>query len=428
MTRLGLFLLALALACTGPAAAETVAITGGRVVTMGPAGDIADGTVVIADGRIVAVGAGVAVPPDATVIDARGKVVTPGLVAAGTALGLVEVRMVAAADDRATHKRDLSAAFDAGYGLNPDSLLVPVARLGGITRAIATPAYDDKGDRELPFAGQAAAVVLDGRPMLMRRGVAMVLEMGEGGAERTGGARGGELALLHALFAEVRDFKARRAAYDRGETRAYMLSRADMEALIPVVDGRMPLLVTVNRASDIRDALAMARAEGVKLILEGVAEGWRVAGEIAAAGVPVLVTPVQNSPASFEALGATLANARRLAEAGVLVAIEGNGNHRERELRYNAGNAVASGLDWRAGLAAITINPARIFGLANRVGSLESGKDGDVVVWDGDPLDTLTRPVAVLIRGARQPMTSRATELRDRYLPTVRSSAEGEIP
>ncbi|MBB5708038.1 amidohydrolase family protein [Sphingopyxis panaciterrulae] len=426
MIRLGVLLLALA--ATAPAAAETIAITGGRIVTMGPAGEIASGTLLIRDGRIAAVGADVAVPPDATRIDASGKVVTPGLVAAGTALGLIEVRMVAATDDRGTHKRDLSAAFDAGYGLNPDSLLVPVARLGGITRAIATPAYDDAPGRELLFAGQAAAVALAGRPMLMRRGVAMVLEMGEGGAERAGGARGAELVMLRALFAEVRDYKMRRTAYDRGETRDYTLSRADMEALIPVIEGRMPLLVTVNRASDIRDALAMARGEGVKLILEGVAEGWRIAGEIAAANVPVLVTPIENTPASFEALGATLANARRLADAGVLVAIEGNGNHREREMRYNAGNAVANGLDWRAGLAAITINPARIFGLADRVGSLEAGKDGDVVVWDGDPLDTLTRPVAVLIRGERQPMTSRATELRDRYLPAILAPIEGETP
>src|SRR3546814_3636722 len=114
--------------------------------------------------------------------------------------------------NRGTHKRDLSAAFDAGNGHNPDSLLVPVARLGGITRAIATPAYDDAPGRELLFAGQAAAVALAGRPMLMRRGVAMVLEMGEGGAERAGGARGAELVMLRALFAEVRDYKMRRAA------------------------------------------------------------------------------------------------------------------------------------------------------------------------------------------------------------------------
>ncbi|MHA4837580.1 amidohydrolase family protein [Sphingopyxis sp. MSC1_008] len=418
----------LALTFTTPAAAQTVAITGGRVVTMGPAGEIERGTVVITGGRIVAVGADVAVPPSAKIVDATGKIVTPGLVAAGTALGLIEVRAVETTDDRATDASDVSAAFDAGYGLNPDSLLIPVARLGGITRAITTPAYKDRSDRELLFAGQAAAVVLDGRAMLMKRGVAMVLDMGDAGAERAGGARAAELVALRALFAEVRDYRARRAAYDRGETRDYTLSRADMDALIPVVEGRMPLLVSVNRAADIRDALALGREEGLKLILESASEGWRVADEIAAAGVPVLLTPVENTPASFEMLGATLTNAARLAAAGVTIAIEGNDNHREREMRYNAGNAAANGLDRQAALAAITINPARIFGLADRIGSLEAGKEGDVVIWDGDPLDTLARPTAVFIRGAAQPMTSRATELRDRYLPAVLHPSNGETP
>lgn len=419
---------ALAFACAVPAAAQTVAITGGRVITMGPAGEIERGTVLISGGRITAVGANVVVPPDAKIVDATGKIVTPGLVAAGTALGLIEVRSVETTDDRGTSANDLSAAFDAGYGLNPDSLLIPVARLGGITRAIATPAYRDGSDRELLFAGQAAAVVLDGRSMLMKRGVAMVLDMGDAGAERAGGARAAELVALRALFAEVRDYAARRAAYDRGETRDYTLSRADMDALIPVVEGRMPLLVSVNRAADIRDALALGREERLRLILENASEGWRVADEIAASKVPVLLTPVENIPASFEMLGATLTNAARLAAAGVTIAIEGNGNHREREMRYNAGNAAANGLDRQTALAAITINPARIFGLADRIGSLEAGKEGDVVIWDGDPLDTLTRPTAVFIRGAAQPMTSRATELRDRYLPAVLPSANGETP
>lgn len=417
----------LALAWVPAVTAETIAITGGRVLTMGPAGEISAGTVVLRDGRILSVGADVAVPADAKIIDARGKIVTPGLVASGTALGLVEVRAVEAADDRATSRNDLSAAFDAGYGLNPDSMLIPVARLGGITRAIATPAYKDRAGRELLFAGQAAAVTLDGA-MLMRRGVAMVLDMGDAGAERAGGARAAQLVALRAVFADVRDYKVRRAAYDRGATRDYTLSRADLEALIPVVEGRMPLLISVRRASDIRDVLAMARTEGLKLILEGASEGWRVAGDIAAAGVPVLITPIDNTPASFEELGATLGNARRLAAAGVVIAIQGNGSHREREMRYNAGNAAANGLDRRAALAAITINPARIFGLSDRIGSLDPGKDGDVVVWDGDPLDTLARPVRVLIRGIDQPMRSRATELRDRYLPAVLSSANGEKP
>lgn len=410
-------LFALLALVAAPAAAETIAVTNARIVTMGPAGTIERGTIVLQGGRIAAVGANVAVPADARVIEASGRIVTPGLIAANTGLGLIEVRSVEAANDRAADMAGVSAAFDAGDGLNPDSLLIPVARLGGITRAITTPAYDDSPGREMLFAGQAAAVALGG-PMLVRRGVAMVLEMGDAGAERAGGARAAELVALRANLAEVRDYARRRAAYDRGETRDYSLSRADLEALLPVVEGRVPLLVSASRASDIRAILTLAREERLRIILEGAAEGWRVADELARANVPVLLTPVDNIPASFEALGATLDNARRLQAAGVLVAFQGNGNHRERELRYNAGNAVAAGLPWEQGLAAITINPARIFGLADRVGSLETGKDADLVIWDGDPLDTLGRPGAIFIRGETQPMTSRQTLLRDRYMPS----------
>jgi imidazolonepropionase-like amidohydrolase len=177
--------------------------------------------------------------------------------------------------------------------------------------------------------------------------------------------------------------------------------------------------VIVHRASDISDILALAREQHLRLILEGASEAWRVADAIARAHVPVVLVPVRNLPASFAQLGATLENARRLQAAGVIVAFEGNGNTRERELRYNAGNAVAVGLPWREGLAAITINPARIFGIADRVGSLEPGKDADLVIWSGDPLDTLGRADAIFIRGRAQPMVSRQTLLRDRYLPLI---------
>ena len=407
-------------ALSGQVHAETIVIEGGRVLTMGLQGEIPHGTVLISDGRIVAVGKDIAIPADARRIDATGKIVTPGLVASGTGLGLIEVRQVPATDDRGTRNELISAAFDAGFGLNPDSLLIPVARLGGITSAISVPQFRDSPGREVLFAGQAAAISLGGPAILRKRGAAMVLELGEAGAERAGGARGAALVTLRAILAEVRDYSVRRPAFDRGETAPYILSRLDMDALIPVVEGRVPLLVSVNRASDIRDVLAIAREERLKIILEGAAEGWRVAREIAAARVPVVLNPVKNVPVSFEALGATLHNAGVLARMGVTIAIQGNGPNREREMRYNAGNAAANGLGWATALAAITINPARMFGIADRVGSIEPGKDADLVIWDGDPLDTLSRPLAVFIRGEGQPMASRATELRDRYMHTIK--------
>jgi imidazolonepropionase-like amidohydrolase len=183
-----------------------------------------------------------------------------------------------------------------------------------------------------------------------------------------------------------------------------------------VVQGKTPLLIRVSRASDIRQALRLAREEGVRIILEGAEEGWMVAPEIAAAGVGVLVNPQADLPSSFETLGSRLDNAARLQAAGVLVAVLGSRDYTNlRQARFNAGTAVAYGLPYEAAIASLTLNPARIWGMADRVGSLEKGKDADVVVWSGDPLETSTWPVAVFIGGVRQPDSTRAFDLRDRY-------------
>ncbi len=412
--------LALLLLGGAPAAAETLAIVNARLMTMGPAGDIASGTVVVENGRVVAVGARVVPPARARIIDGSGGIVTPGLIQSDSTLGAVEVSQVPASSDRATHSARISAAFDISLGLNPDSILLPVARLAGITRAVVTPLYDDRAGRALLFAGQAAVVDLGQRPdMVTRPRVAMVLEMGEGGAERAGGARGAAIVALRTLLADVRHFARNRAAYDRGGGRPQTLSRIDLEALIPVAEGRMPLIVKVDRASDIVEMIALARDERLRIILDGAEEGWRVAETIARAGVPVIVDPVANLPHGFAELGATMENAARLHAAGVtLVFKTGSGvAHRARELRYGAGNAVAHGLPHEAALAAVTINPARAFGVADRIGSIEPGKDADLVLWSGDPFEPLSQPRAILVRGIEQPLTARPLELRDRYLP-----------
>ena len=418
-------LASLLLLAAAPAIAEPVAITGARILTMGPAGDIARGTIVIDNGRILAVGANVAVPAGARVIDARGGIVAPGFIQADSTLGAVEVSQVPATADRAAHAADFSAAFDISLGLNPDSILLPVARLAGITRAVVTPLYDDRAGRQMMFAGQAAVIDLGQRPdMVTRSRVAMVLEMGEGGAARAGGARGAAFAALRAALEDVRFYARNRALYERGEGRRLSLSRLDLEALLPVAEGRMPLIVKVDRASDIVEILAFARTQGLRLVLDGVAEGWRVAGAIAAAHVPVIVDAYANLPNSFAELGATQENAGRLHAAGVTVILKAGSGvaHRARELRYGAGNAVANGLPYEAALAAITINPARAFGVADRVGTLEPGREADLVLWSGDPLEPLSQPRAIFVRGVEQPLRARPLELRDRYLPAARSA------
>ncbi|MBC6981460.1 amidohydrolase family protein [Caulobacter sp. 17J80-11] len=423
--------LAFAAAAASSACAETVAVTNARVLTMGPAGEIQNGTVVIRDGKIVAVGAGVAAPAGARVIDAQGQIVTPGFVIADSALGAMEVTSVG--DDLSPNTPGLTAAFDVQYGLNPDSFLLPVARLGGITRAVVVPAYGGGGDgghehdtagaygHDVPkslFAGQAAVVDLGQHDdMLTKARVAMTAPMGEMGARAAGGARGAEFVLLKTALDDVRFYMANKAAFDTGSARELNLSRADLEALIPVVEGRMPLLVSVHRASDIRQALRFAKQQNLKLIIDGGEEAWKVADQIAAAGVPVILNPLADLPGNFETLGSTMENAGVLEKAGVTVVIKANEEnaHRAREARFNAGNAVAHGMSYAGALKALTINPAKVFGVADRFGSLEAGKDADLVIWSGDPLEPLSQPQAVFVKGEQMPLTSRALQLRDRY-------------
>nr|WP_303683415.1 amidohydrolase family protein [Brevundimonas naejangsanensis] len=430
-----------ALALTGPALAQDVAITGGQVLT--GTSVIENGTVVIRSGKVVSVGTGAA-PAGLRVIDARGKVVTPGFVAVDSGLGGTEVGSVRGSNDLANRANTLTAAFDLSYGLDPWSFTLPVARLGGVTRAVVTPqhggsggghSHDDSdfagagaGGFQTPglFAGQAAVIKLGGADILVKPRVAMVAPFGEAGKAVAGGARGAEFVLFKETLAEVRTYARNKAAYERADMRALSLSRADMEALIPVAEGRMPLIVTVNRASDIQQVLRLAREEGIKIILDGAVEGWLVADEIAAAKVPVILHPTTNLPSNFEMRAARMQNAAALNAAGVVIALKGNEGsaHRARDIRYNAGNAASHGLPFAAAIQAITVNPARIFGFDGQFGELKAGAAGDVVVWSGDPLEPLSQPSAVLIDGVEQPLQARNLLLRDRY----RTGGEGAMP
>jgi imidazolonepropionase-like amidohydrolase len=393
------------------ALAETVVITGATIHTMGPQGTIQNGTIVIENGKVRAVGAAVPVPASARRIDARGKIVTPGLFDSFSQIGLVEIGAVE--DTVETHADDdrVTAAFRTVDALNPRSMLIPVNRIEGLTRVVAAP----EAGRSL-IAGQGAVIDLGGPgDYVIRPSVAMFAVLGEAGAQRSGQSRADAMLRLREALHDALDYAANRKAYDQGDRRQYSLSRLDLEALAPVARGELPLVVTVNQAADIEATLRLGRELKLKLILAGVAEGWRVARQIADARVPVLVNPLIDLPASFESLDATLENAARLHKAGVTVAFMTGEAHNSRNIRQAAGNAVAYGLPWDAALAAMTSVPARIWGIADRYGTLEPGKDADVVIWDGDPLELTSFPTAVFIRGREMPRTSRQIELRDRY-------------
>ena len=413
--RLGLAAFVLC-ATVAPVGAQTVAITGGKVFPVsGP--PIENGTVLIRDGKIVAVGVDVAIPSGARRIDATGKWVTPGLINSSTTLGVVEIGAVAGTRDNAARGRDnIAAAFQVWDGLNPASVLFPPAREEGVTNAVLLP----QGGL---VAGQAAIItLLEGTvsDMVLRAPVAMVGEVGD--AQSAGvSSRGEVLMRLRELLEDSRIYARRRGDFERAQTRPFAASRLDLEAMQPVLDGRLPLLVAVDRASDIDATLALAKEFGIKVMIGSGAEAWQVADRLAAAKVPVLTGAMNNIPGSFSSLGSRQENAALLRAAGVQVAIIGDAgggsadSFNAQNVKYEAGNAVAYGMSWDDALRAITLTPAELFGVSARIGSLQAGRDANVVVWSGDPFEFATRAEHVLIRGKELETKSRQELLIERY-------------
>jgi imidazolonepropionase-like amidohydrolase len=399
-----------------PAAAQTIAITGGRVFPVsGPAID--GGTVVVTNGRITAVGANVAIPAGAQRIDATGKWVTPGFINSSTQLGVIEVSAVTNTRDMTARGRDnIAAAFTVWEGLNPNSVMLAPARNEGITTVAVIPAGG-------LVSGQAALLnVVPGTTtdMIVKAPVAMVAEIGD--AASAGVSSRGELMVkLRELLEDTRFFQTRRAAFERAETRDFAASRLDLQAMIPVIEGRLPLIITVDRASDIDAALRLAREFNLKIIIGGGAEAWMVADRLAAARVPVLTGAMNNIPGGFAALGQRQENAAMLRRAGVSVALIGNagGGDEEafnvRNLKQEAGNAVAYGMSWDDALRSVTLTPAEIFGVTDRFGSLQPGRDANVVIWSGDPFEFTTRAERVFIGGREYPAMTRQDMLTERY-------------
>src|SRR4030088_1068150 len=417
--------LAVVLAITSAAGAQTIAITGGKVYPVsGP--PIDGGTVLIVNGKIAAVGANVAIPAGAQRIDATGKTVTPGFVNSSTQLGVQEVSQVDDTRDMSARGKDnIAAAFTVWDGLNPNSVMMAPARKEGITSFIVMPTGG-------LVAGQAALLdVVPGTTtdMIIRAPVAMIAEVGD--PQQAGVNSRGELIVkLRELLDDTRFFQTHRDSFDRAQTRPFAASRLDLQAMIPVIEGKLPLVIVVDRASDIDAAMRIAREFNVKLMIGGGAEGWMMAEKLAAAQIPVLTGAMNNIPGGFAALGQRQENPALLRTAGVQVALIGNagGGDEEafnvRNLKQEAGNAVAYGMTWDDALRAVTLAPAEIFGVADRVGSLQPGREGNVVIWSGDPFEFTTRVEHVFVRGHEYNDKTRQDLLMERYktLPGTHNS------
>ena len=409
-----------------PVAAETIAITGGRVVVGDGSAPIEGGTVVIRDGKVVAAGAHVTIPAGARQIDATGKWVTPGVFAGFTRLGLAEVDAVSGTNDKSGGKSGFSAAIDVAPAIDPFRSPFAVNRAAGVTRAVVAPEAADN-----IFAGQGAIADLgaDGNPVTKARAFQFA-EFGEDGAASAGGSRAGTHLHFRAMLREAQDYAAGRGTFDDD-----LLKAEDAKALLSVLRGETRLLIHVEGANDMLRLMELKREfPAIKVVFVGVSEGWRVARELAQAGIPVIASALNDLPATFEMLGATQSNIGRMKDAGVQVAIGMVNDRDSHQLRYTtqyAGNIVslqyvpgATGLTWDEAFAAISSVPAEIMGVGDLLGSLKAGRAADVVVWDGDPLELSSAATTVIIDGVEQPLTNRQNRLRDRYArPT-----EGDLP
>ncbi|MGQ5701856.1 amidohydrolase family protein [Sandaracinobacteroides sp. A072] len=415
--------LALMIGAAVPAMAqERLAIVGGKVVTN--AGQpVEGGTLLLSGGKVVAVQPqGAPVPAGYRQIDARGKWVTPGVIAGISQIGAAEVHGDDSANDVSARQSPASAALQLDVVINPAETSIPVTRAEGVTTAVVGPAPG----RTL-FAGQGLVLSMaDGAASPAKPRAFQYLAYGEQGARLAGGSRAAAWAEIVNALDEAKRVTAGRAG-ERDQSRDLRLTREDAEALVAVLRGTQPLLVRVDRASDIRQVLKLpALYPGLKLVLVSANEGWMVADEIARAGVPVITLGMDNLPGRFEALGATMSNVGRMVRAGVKVALgtpDLDASFQPRLLPHYAGNLVAQGrvpgaigLEWADAFATISSAPAEIFRLQGR-GVLRPGAVADIVVWSGDPLELSTHAEHVVIGGQPQSLESRQSKLARRYAP-----------
>lgn len=408
-----------------------IAITNATIVPV--VGErIPRGTVLIQDGRIAAVGANVAVPADAQVIDATGMFVYPGMIDAGTDMGLIEIASIGGGTNGADDRRELGEFNPQDVALtavNPFSEIIPTVRVNGVTSALTAPTGGQ-------ISGQAALIELSGwtpQEMAVVSRAAMVMTYPRvGGGGRFGGGGGQQQTpeqqrtQMQQQSRALRDYLTSARAYSDAKARATANDAPPinlaMEAMGPVVRGEMSAIFDVETADQIRGVLSLADSFHLKVILRGAIYGWQMADTLAARHVPVIVGPTTELPGPNDPYDMIYANPGVLARAGVSIAFRTNSASDSRNLPYDAALATAYGLDPDEALRALTINAARMFGAADRIGSIEAGKIADLIVTSGDPLDVRTTTRYLFIRGELIPFNDKHTQAYERWRARPRPS------
>lgn len=411
---------------TALATPKMIAIVGGKLLTI-THGTIEDGTVVLSGGKIVAVGPSKStrVPAGAEVFDAKGMTVYPGLFDAETQLGLTEVASDQNNNDLAETADEIEPQMNVGDAFHAETVRIPVERLNGITNAIVAPASEDS------IPGQDAAIQLYGRSrdeMLLQPDIALAMNF-EGSVRRKANFNGpskfpttrmGLASQIRQAFLDAQSYEVERAAVAKPDHKGPAPKRdLKLEALLPYLHGEKPVVLAAYEGYEVEVAMGIAKDFHLKVILNHVTHAQDVLDEIASYHVPVIVGPIYDFPHPDERYDAVYSLPAELQKRGVKIAISssGGGEGGSRNLPYAAGYAVAYGLPYDEALKAITLNPAEMFGLGDKLGSLDVGKTANVVVANGDPLDVRTSVKQVFIDGNAIPMVSRQTRLRDEYMP-----------
>jgi imidazolonepropionase-like amidohydrolase len=412
---------------TAVAPPKLVAITGGKLLTI-THGTIENGVIILENGKIAAVGpaASTKVPKDAQVFDAKGMTVYPGLFDAETQLGLIEVESDENSNDRVEKSDEIFPQMRVVDAFHAETARIPIERINGVTNAIVAPASEDS------VAGQDALIQLYGKDrnaMILTPDIALAMNF-EGDVRRRGGASGsakfpatrmGLASQLRQTFLDTQNYMAEKAEAAKPDHKG-PAAKIDLkfEALIPYLKGEKPVVFGAYESYEVEVAMGIAKEFNLKVILDHVTHAQDLLDTIASYKVPVIVGSIYDAPEANERYDAVYSLPAELQKRGVKIALSSfsdGPSADSRNLPYAAGYAVAYGLPYDEAMKAITLNPAEMFGVGDKLGSLDVGKVANVVIANGDPLDVRTSVQQVFIEGVAIPMTSRQTQLRDEYLP-----------
>ena len=394
-----------------PMAGADILIKNARLITGTDQGTLLNASVRVASGLITGMNPSSDDETATEVVDASGAYVTTGFFDSATTVGTADIGGGIRNRDYTVREADMGAGFQISLAINRYSSLIPMMRVQGVTRALVRP---DAGNNI--FAGQSALINLgNAQPIVTVTTNAVFVDLRESATRYSGGSRAKAILDLLDALDEAAIYAKNTKAYRAGKLRDFKQSERDLRALGPLLSGAKPLALMIDRAADIETIIGQLQPYPLRLVLIGGREAWKVAAFLAAQNIPVVINPMDNLPSSFDQLGARLDNAALLNRAGVKIALMTEDVYTEtRSLVQGAGVAVAYGLDWEDAIKAITVNPAAIWGLPN-YGSIAVGRQADLVIWNGDPLEVTSRPVKMMIDGAWVSLTTRQTLLRNRY-------------